>query len=298
MYDTMNSMKISIGILSWNRLDILRQTLNSYKDNRLFDLSDDITIFFQEIGKNEISLAKEFGIKYIGNSENVGIQEGYKALVNNAKNKYFLFLENDWFLIEKFEVVQKRILAGISILNNNIANVVRYRHRGLPGYPCTVVTKNRGRPPGKISKKNLSCIPMIDENLCQFFPEIEKINLYFENYYLLSAKNVVWTNNPCLFITDFIKNIININFDTPSVCKINKKYNVPYKKISLEGDLSSYWSKTDFVSACSPGLFTHLDYLESNLNRKKYNNTLVKVIASFIPNTVKRKAFRAKYSRV
>ena len=67
----MKKLDISIGILTWKRLDVLRQTLNSYKQNGLLSISDDITIFFQEIGEKEIKLANEFGVKYLGNKSNI-----------------------------------------------------------------------------------------------------------------------------------------------------------------------------------------------------------------------------------
>ena len=92
--------KLSIGILSWGRENILEQTLKSYKKNGLFDLSDDITIFFNEITEKDIKIAKKYKLNYIGNTKNIGIQKGILELLKKAKNEYFLFLEYDWSLIE------------------------------------------------------------------------------------------------------------------------------------------------------------------------------------------------------
>ena len=294
----MTKLDISIGILTWKRLDVLQQTLDSYKANGLLELSNDITIFFQEIGEEEIKLANNYGLKYIGAKENIGIHEAYKALVANAKNSYFLFLENDWYCIENRETVRKRLNTGIEILESDKAQVIRYRHRKTPGYPCSIVTNNRQKRVANISKRNLSCIPMINEELCSLFEELTKISISNENYYFLSPKNICWTNNPCLFKTSFISSIINLDHFIPNAEKINSKYNVPYKKIALEETLGNYWAKTQYVTALSPGLFTHLDYIEKQFEHKRYNSTIIRILSFCIIDKTKRRRFRAKYSKV
>ena len=293
----MNKLDISIGILTWKRLDILRQTLESYRKNGLLNLSDDITIFFQEIGEEEIALAKEFNLKWIGDKTNIGIQNAYRALVKNAKNKFFLFLENDWFLIENEEITRKRILAGISILENAHANAVRYRHRRSPGYPCSIVSKNR-KAPHKTPKNDLSFVPSITENPEVLFKEISKSKIDNENYYFVPAQNTYWTNNPCLFKTSFVRELINIDFENSKGEKINKKYKIPYKKISLEEDLGNYWRNTNYITALTPGLFTHLDYIDDFKQRRKYPELLLRLICCFISDSKTRKKLRARYSRI
>lgn len=99
----MNKLNLSIGILSWKRNDVLRQTLLSYKKNGLLETSNDITVFFNEMGDEEVSLAKEFGLKHIGSTENIGIKNGYKALADNAKTNIFCF----WKTIGIYSRIEK-----------------------------------------------------------------------------------------------------------------------------------------------------------------------------------------------
>ena len=108
--------KLSIGILSWNRPEILEQTLSSYKKNGLLSFSDDITIFFNEISEKDKKIVKKYNIKYLSSDVNIGIQGGIRALVNKAKNEYFLFLENDWLLIENITKTKEIILNGEMVI--------------------------------------------------------------------------------------------------------------------------------------------------------------------------------------
>ena len=45
----MKKLDLSIGILAWKNIKTLEKTLDTFLDNGLFDIVEDITIFFQEI---------------------------------------------------------------------------------------------------------------------------------------------------------------------------------------------------------------------------------------------------------
>lgn len=53
--------EITIGYLSWKRRNILEQTLNSHKENGLFDIikPQNRIIFFQEISQQDINIANK-----------------------------------------------------------------------------------------------------------------------------------------------------------------------------------------------------------------------------------------------
>ena len=75
----MEKLPISIGILGWNSNNSsLPNTLFSYLRNEFFDVTDDITIFFQELKEEDKKLAKYFNLNYIGDSENVGIAKAFE----------------------------------------------------------------------------------------------------------------------------------------------------------------------------------------------------------------------------
>lgn len=291
----MNKLNLSIGILSWKRNDVLCQTLSSYQRNGLLEVSDDITVFFNEIGGEEVALAEEFGLKYIGTPENAGIKNGYKALADNAKNEYFLFLENDWYLFENTETTQKRLESGIAVLSKNNAHVVRYRSRKFPGFPCGIVRKN-AKHPELTPKHDLTFVPCITENPCAIFPEIQSKEINGETYYFFESKNSLWTNNPCLFRTDFIREILTVDLPRPQNPDKKTRYGTSYKNVSLEGDMESYWPKTGYITATSDGLFSHLDYIENFKPRQRYNAGLVQFISNVIINPRERRIFRARHS--
>ena len=55
----MKKLDLSIGILAWKNIKTLGKTLDTFLDNGLLDIVEDITIFFQEISKEDIALAKK-----------------------------------------------------------------------------------------------------------------------------------------------------------------------------------------------------------------------------------------------
>jgi len=130
----MEKLPISIGILGWNSNNSsLPNTLFSYLRNEFFDVTDDITIFFQELKEEDKKLAKYFNLNYIGDSENVGIAKAFNALVNNAKHENFLILEHDWYLQENAETVFKRIKSSIKLLDDGY-DCIKMRSMTRPGF--------------------------------------------------------------------------------------------------------------------------------------------------------------------
>ena len=297
MSDNENMLNISIGILTWKRLDILRQTLDSYKKGGLLDLTDDITVFFNEIGEEEIALAKEYNLKCIGDKENIGIKNAYKTLVDNAKHEYFLFLENDWYLIENPDTVKKRLVASMKLLAENAADVIRFRHRIYPGLPCGIAYKNI-KHPERTPKYDLAFVPNISKNPCALFEEISEKKIGDDTYYFVGPKNTYWTNNPCLLKTSVVKGIINLDLPAPKDAqnKKNKTYRTSEINVALEEVMKAYWPTTDYITALSPGLFTHLDYIENFKPHRRYPAILIKFASAFIRNAKKRREFRARYS--
>ncbi len=294
----MEKLKISIGILSWGRLDILRQTFNSYKERGLLNITDDITIFFQEISEADIAFAKEFAVKYLGSDENIGIHKAYKKLVANAKYDHFLFLENDWYLLEESDILEKRLKSAMTILSENDAQVVRLRHRKNPGWPCGILFRNR-KHPERTPISELAFVPSITENPCAIFKEISHKKIEDEDYYFIGAKNTYWTNNPCIFLTKFVKELLDLDLPIPEEMK--NKYNKRYKTSQvnvfyLETILATYWhEKTSNVTCLSPGLFTHLEYIEDFKPYRKYPQGLIYFLTWFLPSKKTRRYIRAKY---
>lgn len=258
---------ISVGMLSWKKPEILRQTLQSYLDNGLLAYPENFCIYFNEISDKDIAVAKDFGIKYMGTAENIGIKNALIELAGQAENPYFMFLENDWFLEESSCVTEKRLTDGVEILTNNLADVIRFRHAENPGYPlCSA----------KFCKNGVHTMPrnyLIDlvhlvKNPAKIFPEqIDRKIINGDSYYFAAAKNASFTNNPCLYKTEFFKTLIMRDYELssePSILGYAKLKNTDVRNVSLEVDIIPFWEASDYKVAMGPGLFSHRDYLPDN----------------------------------
>lgn len=128
---------LTIGYLSWKRHSILEQTLQSHKDNGLFDMIPPINrfIYFQEINKTDTAIANKFNCECIGTAQNIGILNAFVNMVEHCKTEYFIFCENDWYLMENKSVTNKIIEDSIQLLTNNHADIVKLRHRKFHGEP-------------------------------------------------------------------------------------------------------------------------------------------------------------------
>ena len=81
----MEKLPISIGILSWHSGQVLVDTLNTYYQNGLFDMVNDVTILFQEVNAQDIQIATHFGLDFIGLQNNLGIGKAFIRLTENAQ---------------------------------------------------------------------------------------------------------------------------------------------------------------------------------------------------------------------
>jgi hypothetical protein len=245
-------LPISVGVLSWNSKYSLKNSLESYKKNKLFEICDDFTIFIQEA--NNAKILKENNISYLFSNNNLGIGKAFELLATNARNEYVMLLEHDWELIENFQVVYERLLQGIEKLNNGF-DCIRYRHRkdyGDPLYSRNVYEGKELDFFDSVTKLKsphlLDSIHWIDNPEEKFPDKIIKIN----NYYCADSRWANWTNNPCLYKKEFYLNCIK---------------NFTGKGIELEEKISKWWAESNFKVCQGEGLFKHNDLDKY----KKYN---------------------------
>jgi len=224
---------MTIAILSWGYHETLINSLESYKKFGLDKLDEDKVIFFQEYSPGDADIAAEYGYDAFGSPENIGIAEAYKLLAAYASGEFFLFLENDWLLLEDATYA---ILDGEALLEIGAADLVRYRHRYEPGNPLW--TKQfQGREYDRPTHL-LDCVHW--EEHPEKFTEIAELNSYTK-WYRTTAKNANWTNNPHMARTEFIRSSI-----VPHLGGDN-----------IERDLQSWWQKQDFKVIQGKGLFKH-----------------------------------------
>jgi len=251
-----NSIKLplSVGILSWNSYETLRNTLETYKLNGLFDLANDVTLFFQECSEEDINIANEYQIPFIAFEENIGIGRAFVKLCQIARTDNVLLLEHDWELIENENISFERLKSGIDMLDHGY-DCIRYRHRENPGYPLYSKDAYIGNElnhydniTDTISPHLMECCHWIDDLHLQFPDKIQKVN----DYYVTTGRWSCFTNNPCMYKKDFY---------------LNKIYTFKEKSLLLENDISYWWVRQNFKVAWGKGLFKHNDI-------EKYGNSL------------------------
>lgn len=225
-------MSLTIGILSWNAHKTLLNTLKSYKLFGLDKLADQKIIFFQQMKKADIEIAENHGYEYIGSPNNIGIAAAYKELVEHTTSDLFLFLENDWLLLE---AAKEKITDGETILEMREADVVRYRHRKHHGHPLWTLQFQGcelDHPTHLLDAIHWTESP---ENF-------EGIRKGYLQYYYAKATHANWTNNPTMFRTHFLKTYILPRIGTRDA----------------EIDLQEWWEQQDWITvAQGEGLFTH-----------------------------------------
>jgi hypothetical protein len=243
---------MTIGMLSWGAENTLKQTLESYYYYSL-GKDEEKLIYLQEANSYQVALVRSFGWHPIESPFNTGIAMGYNRLVQAASEPFFLFLENDWKLIDYPE---PHISHGRGFLRSDDADIVRYRHRKNPGNPLWT-RQFQGREYDKpthlldaihwepypekfpeIKRREIRFQRVLPMNLFDDRPPVE--NLYY-NWYFTSSKYANWTNNPHMARTSFLREEILPRFG----------------RRDGEVDIQSWWEKQQFIVAQSDGLFTH-----------------------------------------
>ena len=245
---------MTTAMLSWAAEKTLENTLISYRKRDLQKLDSQNIIFLQEGTKDQEYMCRYYGFEPIVSPFNVGIARAYQELLDASTGEFFLFLENDWKLLEN---PYPQILFGRNLLTADKCDIIRYRHRENPGNPLWTRQfegREYDRPThllDSIHWTNPLKFPEIYEETLDYFL-IDRLG-YFEaeegilpvdhvvtRFYITSSKNANWTNNPHMAKTSFLKEHV-------------------YPRISgnLEGSLQSWWEKQDFKVAQGEGLFTH-----------------------------------------
>lgn len=239
-------LPISIGILSWRSNKTLRNTLDSYIKNGLFDIIDNVILFFQEISDEDRKLAKEYNIPFISTDKNIGIGNAFVKLIEASKENNILLLEHDWELTEDIKTTFIELKKSIELLNNGY-DCIRLRNVENPGYPLYSQNVYQGNelnhydPIIDLTSPHLfECRHWI-KNIDEVFPDkIQKES----DYFVTTSRWSNFTNNPCIYKKDFYLEIIDSFKD---------------KSKLLENDISYWWSRQNFKIAWRKGLFTHND---------------------------------------
>ena len=240
----MDKLPLTIGILSWGARATLLNTLESYKEAGLLDLAAQVFVFFQEISQDDIDIANEYGLEYTGVNTNIGIAEGYKAMLLNITQPNYLFLENDWMIDRnnhspRFvadQIVDGKLFLNAPIHHPDRADVVRYRSRNLPGNPLwTRQFENHElwRP-----EHLLDAIHWRSDRQMEEFRDKIQVGAY--GFYHTTSQYANWTNNPHMVRTEWIRGLAD-----------------KFGSGDIERDFQGWWEQQEFRVAQGEGLFTH-----------------------------------------
>ena len=115
---TQTLKNLGLGMLSWYGYDMLKTTLDSYKNAGILELFEEKIIFFQEIDEEGRALAQEYGFEAFGNDKNIGIYGGTRTLVECMKSEYVLVLENDMQFIGDLKTAVFQISTGLELVKS------------------------------------------------------------------------------------------------------------------------------------------------------------------------------------
>ena len=258
----MKKNSFSIGILSWRGYDSLTNSLNSYKENGLSNLTKNKFVCLPEYSNEGIRIAEKFDYKPILIRHNIGILNGFKELAQSMPKGPILLLENDLELTENSTITFERLKKSIEFLLKYNVIQVRLRSKLNPGDPFIGLTKyNKYWSDNYVSGVYRLLRPQKAEKLIGTAPYIlekpeirhpEKIRKLCSGYYLVQSSFLNWANLAILVDKDkYLNTIIKKAEET----KVSKYIN-GFKNIEIELN-SSWWRKQKFEILVTPGLFTH-----------------------------------------
>jgi hypothetical protein len=250
MTSIIQPLDLTIGILSWKGNRTLERSLKSYQKSGLLDLAKNIIIFDNEHSSSISKYIKNTSNIIVLSKDNLGIAPAIKILTDITQTEYFLFLENDWVCVEDKPIVVSRIKQGLKFLENKECDVIRYRHRFNYGEPLLSRKFHKGRELD-FPEHLLDVIHWMSHPDLKFPEYIELLNSSSntESWYRSRSSHANYTNNPSLYKTKFIQNIMSKFGELDG--------------IKLEGEIEKWWRQQNFNIIQGVGLFKH-DPLQKN----------------------------------
>ena len=257
---------IALGILAWRTPSTLEHTLRSYQQVGLLQSVGSVCVFLNEATAADIRIANEFELKFIASESNLGIGPALTQLVHAAEAPYFMFLEGDWLCVEPSESVEARLNVGMRLIHDGEADAVRFRHRSRHGEPLHSKIAHQSGDFPNYRDFLLDSVHWLDHPE-QTHPEVSLRFIETEEWYFATSRYSNYTNNPCLYDTEFLSREI-----------LPRAYR---DGIHLEVDLHEWWKKEEFIVAQGTGLFEHhpleksgAGYSASNVIKRRIRNLL------------------------
>lgn len=252
---------ISVGILTrGNEIPTLRTSMNTWIEDGFLQSLSEVLIMVNEMNEEmEAFLAPytkaPYNLKVLQSPENEGILRGINWLMGNSTHKHFMFLEKDFRLAEPLSCVLEQLIAGVEIIESDVAQVVKYRSRYNAGKPNWAEVSYKGREEDIFDiQPNLLCnfYHWIDEpakrwpdhfDVCHEHPVFFCVDSFFCN----------WTNNP--FLINKLWWFEHFMLKFPEIRN-------PTSDFGLESFMNWHheiWNDAGWTVASGDGLFKHCD---------------------------------------
>lgn len=251
--------KLAVVALVWNEFDSLLNAMESWKKNGLISYADEFLIYVQELTPEKRARIEAFeGVTVIGTPNNTNIAYALDTLIKTSTSDFVLFLEKDWVLIEPPNKVKEQLEAGMKIVMDRKADMVKYRSRWDGGHPNFAQAFYQGREDDVWkSQPNL---------LCNFYHWIDDPDWRFPDkftrcmdhpvFYCIDSYYCNWTNNPIMFRKVWWqKHFSKIAQSLPR----NHKHNWE----GMMNNAQEVWNNHGYIVAEGNGLFKHVEINES-----------------------------------
>lgn len=238
---------LSVGVSGLHGMQTMETTLRSYAERGLADVADQMFVFYQEADKpfrNGLAksfVVKKYGFDYYGHSANsrwVSVHD----VVQHARCKYVVFLEEDWLLFPTNKtVVRDEIRAALNLLESGKVHVVRERSRYHAGEPNHVLLMHeRG---GSFGDTHLLHSVHWSEDPSKLHPGRLWRCHHSPPYWCAKSANADFSLNPIIFGVDWWRRVVQ-----PLM---------PGGDFNPDLDFHTQWGKLNVTVAQGMGLFMH-----------------------------------------
>lgn len=256
-----NMPKISVAVLTRGKETAsLSLSSSSWEQAGLLQYVDEVLFFVNERSPDMAKLLAPFqeppfNARVLGSDTNLGILTALNYLLGNATNEYVLFLEKDFRLVESLPCALEQIEAGLEMLENEEAEVIKYRSRYNAGRPNWAELLFRDDEERVFQQQpNLLCnfYHWIDDP-DQRWPEQFSICHTNPTMYCTTAEFCNWTNNPFIVSKEWWKREYWDKFEV---------IRNPPEGFDLETWMNwdpDAWNHRGWIIAEGDGMFKHAD---------------------------------------
>ena len=245
-------MSLGVAILACKRPVELEHSLQSYQDNGLFDVVDEVYLHFNgRVEETDEVMNNWPDLLWGGNKVNYGIGWGMIKAIEGLETDNVLFLEEDFYLSKSKEETKDQIEIGLLAIEDGF-DMVKYRE--VEDYKTT---SNEAKKWSTVDwrteiRPGQWYIGFSDDwEFGDKHPDLcTKVS---DNLYSMSSKNAHYSNNPYLCKRDFILKLSrDVGFE---VCE--DPHPEDGKHPDFERQAWDYWIEQDYTMGMVKGLFKH-----------------------------------------